>query len=90
MPASEFFLCNALLPDATQGYIGIGNGCITEIVRNNRRKASFHRPVVDLDGALVLPAFTDGHMHLDKTVIGRKAGCTELSEYDEIICVVPS
>ena len=87
MPESEFFLCNALLPDATHGDIGIGDGCITEIVRDGGRKAPFDGPTVDLDGALVLPAFTDGHMHLDKTVIGRKwlphqAECNRMSRIE--------
>jgi cytosine/adenosine deaminase-related metal-dependent hydrolase len=69
---SEFFLRNALLPDATRGDIGIGGGRITKVVRNGGGKASFDVPAIDLDGALVLPGFTDGHIHLDKTVIGRK------------------
>lgn len=68
MKTTEYVLTNALLPDGSTAAIGIGGGRITEIGAVEPTGA----PSLDLAGGLVLPGFTDGHMHLDKTVVGRK------------------
>lgn len=68
MSRTDYVLANALLPDGSKGNIAIGEGRIADIgdVANGEARR------IDLGGALVLPGFTDGHMHLDKTLIGRK------------------
>lgn len=68
MSTTEYILINALLPDGSTAAIGIGGGLITAIGTIEPNGL----PRLDLAGGLVLPGFTDGHMHLDKTVFGRK------------------
>ena len=67
--APDSYLTNALLPDGRRAHIGIANGHIAEV-----RPADFpveeSAAAMDVGGALVLPGFVDGHMHLDKTLMG--------------------
>ena len=85
MTDTQYFLRNAVLADGSTGDIGIGHGRITEIApvgTGNSKAAS-----IDLEGGLVLPGFTDGHMHLDKTLFGRpwlphQAGPTRISRIE--------
>ena len=53
-------LRNATLPDGTRHDIGIMNG----------RIAAFLTPTDAEPGVVVLPALVDGHIHLDKTLLG--------------------
>ena len=66
---SDAFLANALLPDGRRAHIGIADGTIAEI-RPADRPVDNSAAVMDVGGALVLPGFVDGHIHLDKTVMG--------------------
>ncbi|MBI1779259.1 MAG: amidohydrolase family protein [Proteobacteria bacterium] len=65
-PAPDFVLANALMPDGRRGAIGIAQGRIVEIAATPRPGV----PGIDLAGDLVMPGFVDGHMHLDKTLVG--------------------
>jgi cytosine/adenosine deaminase-related metal-dependent hydrolase len=62
-------LTNALLPDGRRAHIGVANGVIAEI-RPEDRLVDASVPTMDVGGDLVLPGFVDGHMHLDKTLMG--------------------
>src|SRR4051812_21666138 len=64
--AASFYLTNALFPDGRRGAIGIAQGRVAEIAETARPGS----PAIDLGGDLVLPGFVDGHMHLDKTLVG--------------------
>lgn len=61
-------LANAALPDGSRRDIEIVEGRIAALlpVSTTRRSADD----IDLGGALVLPPLVDGHIHLDKTLIG--------------------
>jgi len=58
-------LANALLPQGHRADIEIDGGLITAITPPGAGAPS--DDVIDLDGALLLPAFVEGHIHLDKT-----------------------
>jgi cytosine deaminase len=62
----DMILDGATLPDGTRAAIGIGAGRIVAI----NRSLPGARERFDLNGALVLPGLIDGHVHLDKTLIG--------------------
>jgi cytosine deaminase len=55
--------CNALLPDGARADVEIVEGRIAAI----GVLATSPDETFDLDGALLLPAFVEGHIHLDKT-----------------------
>src|SRR5262249_16739193 len=59
-------LANALLADGLTADIRIDSGPIAEIARAGTLEGAR----IDLAGALVLPAFVDGPIHLDKTLLG--------------------
>ena len=56
---------NALLPDGSRHDIEIAVGRITAL-----RPVTTSGSGIDLGGALVLPPLVDGHIHLDKTLLG--------------------
>ena len=58
-------LANAHLPDGTFADIEIAGGRIAALHPPGSANAPGER--IDLAGALLLPAFVDGHIHLDKT-----------------------
>ena len=58
-------LVNALLPDGARADIEIVGGRIAAI--SSPTQAALDRETIDLEGALLLPAFVEGHIHLDKT-----------------------
>src|ERR1043166_4656243 len=67
MAAIEALLTNCRLPDGSLGHIG----------RAGARRAALGPgvpastcPSLDLAGDLVLPGLVDGHLHLDKTLLG--------------------
>ncbi len=66
---ADAFLTNALLPDGRTVHIGITAGRIAEI-RPADRPVETSAATMDAGGALVLPGFVDGHLHLDKTLWG--------------------
>jgi cytosine deaminase len=64
------FLTNALLPDGRAAHIGIAVGPIAEI-RSAERPVDESAAAMDVGGALVLPGFVHGHLHLQRaTLIG--------------------
>jgi cytosine/creatinine deaminase len=58
-------LANARLPDGGFADVEIAGGFITTVHTPGHAHPAGER--VDLAGALLLPAFVDGHIHLDKT-----------------------
>ncbi len=70
MPSCDVLLTNARLADGRQGVaIAVADARIAAILPPGADlpdAAAVH----DLGGDLVLPALTDGHMHLDKTLVG--------------------
>jgi cytosine/creatinine deaminase len=62
-------IANALLPDGTARHVEIEGGRISALL-----PAMADTPasgdVLDLQGALLLPPLIDGHIHLDKTLLG--------------------
>lgn len=59
---------NAILPDGSKRNIDVADGRISAVLPVSGSAASGDD--VDLDGALVLPPLVDGHIHLDKTLLG--------------------
>ena len=59
---------NATLPDGSRRDISIEGGRIAALLSPAGNAASADD--LDLDGALVLPPLVDGHIHLDKTLLG--------------------
>jgi cytosine/adenosine deaminase-related metal-dependent hydrolase len=60
-------LGNAILGDGRSVDIEIGDGRIAAIAP----AGSLKQPTIDLAGALLVPGLIDGHIHLDKTLLGR-------------------
>src|SRR6187401_2404437 len=59
----------AKLPDGTLASIAVANGRISAIA-TDPAKAPSATEKVDLAGALVVPGFVEGHIHLDTSFIG--------------------
>ncbi|HKH68228.1 MAG TPA: cytosine deaminase, partial [Reyranella sp.] len=57
-------LTNATLPDGSKHDIEVLGGRIAALLPVSQGDA------LDLGGALVLPPLVDGHIHLDKTLLG--------------------
>jgi cytosine deaminase len=60
---------NATLPDGKQHHIEVQGGQIAALLPVAGAPAT-HADMHDLGGALVLPPLIDGHIHLDKTLLG--------------------
>ena len=59
------FLCNARLPSGGLADVEITCGEIAAVLPPASAEPS--DPCIDVEGRLVLPAFVEGHVHLDKT-----------------------
>jgi len=59
---------NATLPDGSRRDISVEGGRIAALLSSAGNATSADD--IDLDGALVLPPLVDGHIHLDKTLLG--------------------
>jgi cytosine deaminase len=59
---------NATLPDGSKRHIDVEEGRIAALLP--ALAAIDSKDVTDLGGALVLPPLVDGHIHLDKTLLG--------------------
>lgn len=68
-PATEL-LRGGRLSDGTAADIRVGGGVVVEVGALSRRAGE---PVTDLDGRLVLPAFAEPHVHLDKAFTATRA-----------------
>jgi len=62
-------LTNARLADGRRVDVGISDGRIATIDPAGT-VSDAAAPTIDLDGALLFPGFVDGHIHLDKTLLG--------------------
>lgn len=68
-PTATELLRGGRLPDGGTADLRVGGGIVTEVGALAPRPGE---PVVDLDGRLVLPAFAEPHVHLDKAfTVGR-------------------
>ena len=63
-------LSNATLPDGGRADIRIENDRIAAIAAVKDTTALGTGERIDLEGALLTPGFVDGHIHLDKTLLG--------------------
>lgn len=72
MPPADAVLTNALLQDGKRADIALRDGRIAAIspTGTNTDAPAPDLPTLDLGGALLLPALCDGHLHLDKTLLG--------------------
>lgn len=64
----DIVMKNAVLPDGTPADIALTGDIIAAIAPCGGIAGD--APVLDLEGACVLPGLVDGHMHLDKTLMG--------------------
>ncbi|EQB07700.1 amidohydrolase family protein [Novosphingobium lindaniclasticum] len=64
----ERLFTNALLPDGTATDLAVTDGRFVAIEPDIVADEAV--PRIDLGGRLVLPAFVDGHIHLDKSFLG--------------------
>src|SRR5579871_5874921 len=67
-PVTATILANALLGDGRHADIRIVAGRIAGIDEPGGTGVGFER--IDLGGALLVPGLVDGHIHLDKTLLG--------------------
>ena len=61
-------LANALLSDGRRVDIRVADARIADIAPSDHNRR--WRDRIDLAGALILPGLIDGHIHLDKTLLG--------------------
>jgi cytosine/adenosine deaminase-related metal-dependent hydrolase len=66
----DALLTHCRLADGRLVDIGIAGGRIAAIGEDTAPPLSNRVPILDIGGDLVLPGLVDGHMHLDKTLMG--------------------
>ena len=62
-------IANATLPDGRRQHIDVEEGRIAALLPATGDPTT-RADALDLAGALVLPPLIDGHIHLDKTLLG--------------------
>jgi cytosine deaminase len=62
-------IANAVLADGTKRHIDVAGGRIAALLHASAGVPA-RDDVLDVSGALVLPPLVDGHIHLDKTLLG--------------------
>ncbi|MDP1837783.1 MAG: hypothetical protein Q8L19_04705, partial [Reyranella sp.] len=62
-------IANAVLPDGTKRHIEVKGGQIAALLPADAGVPA-RSDVLDVAGALLLPPLVDGHIHLDKTLLG--------------------
>jgi cytosine deaminase len=85
--ALDALLTHCRLADGRLVDIGIAGGRIAAIGEGTAPSLSNRVPILDIGGDLVLPGLVDGHMHLDKTLMGlpwmaHMAGPTRMSRIE--------
>jgi cytosine/creatinine deaminase len=65
----DCLFANAKLPDGRLASVGVSGGIISVIVPQGS-EAPAAADVVDLDGAMLVPGFVEGHIHLDTSFFG--------------------
>ena len=92
--AIDALLTHCRLADGRRVDIGIAGGRIATIGEDTAPSLSNRVPILDIGGDLVLPGLVDGHMHLDKTLMGlawtpHMAGPTRMSRIETDKRVLP-
>src|SRR5271165_2860061 len=92
--AIDALLTHCRLSDGRLVDIGIAGGRIAAIGEDTAPMLSNRVPILDIGGDLVLPGLVDGHMHLDKTLMGlpwtpHAAGPTRMSRIETDKTVLP-
>jgi len=92
--ALDALLTHCRLADGRLVDVGIAGGRIATIGEDNAPSLSNRVPILDIGGDLVLPGLVDGHMHLDKTLMGlpwlpHMAGPTRMSRIETDKRVLP-
>ena len=90
----DALLTHCRLADGRLVDIGIAGGRIAAIGEDTAPSLSNRVPSLDIGGDLVLPGLVDGHMHLDKTLMGlpwmpHMAGSTRMSRIETDKTVLP-
>ena len=68
--ASTLLLTNARLADGRSVDVAVTDGTISAITPAGRQTPSGGPAVLDCAGGLLVPSFVEGHIHLDKTLLG--------------------
>ena len=92
--ALDALLTHCRLADGRLVDIGIAGGRIATIGEAAAPSLSNRVPILDVSGDLVLPGLVDGHMHLDKTLMGlpwmpHMAGPTRMSRIETDKTILP-
>jgi cytosine/adenosine deaminase-related metal-dependent hydrolase len=92
--AIDALLTHCRLADGRLVDIGIAGGRIATIGEDAAPSLSNRVPILDVGGDLVLPGLVDGHMHLDKTLMGlpwmpHMAGPTRMSRIETDKTILP-
>lgn len=66
----DILYANAKLSDGSKVDIGVSKGLIVDISPEGSSSQKQPAPLIDVEGALALPGFCDGHNHPDKTFMG--------------------
>jgi cytosine/creatinine deaminase len=90
----DALLTHCRLADGRLVDIGIAGGCIAAIGEDTAPSLSNRVPILDIGGDLVLPGLVDGHMHLDKTLMGlpwmpHMSGPTRMSRIETDKTILP-
>ncbi len=94
MTTVDALLTNCRLANGRLVDIGIAGRHIATLGEGAGRTLSNSAPVLDIGGDLVLPGLVDGHMHLDKTLMGlpwmdHGAGPTRMSRIETDKTILP-
>jgi len=92
--ALDALLTHCRLADGRLVEIGIAGGRIAMPGEDTAPSLSNRVPILDIGGDLVLPGLVDGHMHLDKTLMGlpwmpHMAGPTRMSRIETEKTILP-
>jgi len=90
----DALLTHCRLADGRRVDIGIAGGRIATIGEGAAPPLSNRVPILDIGGDLVLPGLVDGHMHLDKTLMGlpwmpHRAGPARMSRIETDKTILP-